>query len=226
MTKSKGWDWNVVKGGHAEFWRTPSPESFYLINRWQSFGFKDFLDLGCGLGRHAILFGNSGFNVSCFDISDEAISKTREWANAERLTFNYQTGDMLELPYTDASFDAILSFHVINHTDTAGMRKIATEILRTLRPGGECYLTLGSKDTWGWKDTDWPKIDENTKLRQEDGPENNVPHFYADYNIIQDIFSDFEIIDVHQLEEFHKNRITGNLYESWHYHVLVRKAEK
>lgn len=73
MTISKGWDWNVVKGSHADFWRTPSAESFYLIHRWQDLGLKDFLDLGCGLGRHAILFGKNGFNVSCFDISADAI---------------------------------------------------------------------------------------------------------------------------------------------------------
>ncbi len=223
MTKSKGWDWSIVKGSHADFWKTPSAESFYLISRWQNLGFKNFLDLGCGLGRHAILFGKNGFTVSCFDISEEAIAQTKAWAESENLTFDYKVGDALDLPFDDNSFDAILSFHVINHTDTTGMRKIAHEIYRVLRPGGECYLTLGSKDTWGWKETDWPLIDENTKLRQENGPENNVPHFYADYDIIQDIFSKFEIIDVHQLEEFLENKTSGKIYESWHYHVLLRK---
>lgn len=223
MTKSKGWDWSIVKGSHADFWKTPSAESFYLISRWQNLRFKNFLDLGCGLGRHAILFGKNGFTVSCFDISEEAIAQTKAWAESENLTFDYKVGDALDLPFDDNSFDAILSFHVINHTDTAGMRKIASEIYRVLRAGGECYLTLGSKDTWGWKETDWPLIDENTKLRQENGPENNVPHFYADYDIIQDIFSKFEIIDVHQLEEFLRNKTTNKIHECWHYHVLLRK---
>lgn len=226
MSKSKGWDWSIVKGSRADFWRTPSAESFYLANRWQDLGFRDFLDLGCGLGRHAILFGKNGFTVSCFDISEEAVKQTREWAESESLTFDYQVGDALDLPFPDESFDAILSYHTINHTDTTGMKKIANGIYRVLRPGGECYLTLGSKDTWGWKETDWPMVDENTKLRQEDGPENNVPHFYADYNIIQDIFGEFEIVDIHQLEEFLKSRTTGEIYESWHYHVLMRKPEK
>lgn len=64
---SKGWNWSVAKGSHADFWKTPSVESFYLVKRWQGLGFKNFLDLGCGLGRHAILFGKSNFIVSCFD---------------------------------------------------------------------------------------------------------------------------------------------------------------
>lgn len=226
MTKSKGWNWKIVKGSHADFWRTPSMESFYLMNRWQNLGFKDFLDLGCGLGRHSILFGENNFNVSCFDISKEAIDQTKNWAESEKLSFNYEIGDALSLPFADESFDSILSYHVINHTDTAGMRKIASEIYRVLRPGGECYLTLGSKDAWGWKETDWPLIDENTKLRQEDGPENNVPHFYADYTIIKDIFQHFEILDLHQVEEFYENKSEQKVYESWHYHLLIRKPQE
>lgn len=223
MAKSKGWDWNVVKGDHAEYWRIPIIEAFYLMERWRGLGFRDFLDLGCGLGRHAILLGKNGFTVSCFDISSEAVEKTREWAESENLIFDYKVGDALELPYADESFDAILSYHVVNHTDTPGMRRIADEILRVLRPGGECYLTLGSKETWAWKETDWPKIDENTKLRQEDGPENNVPHFYADYPLVKKIFGKFEIVQVRQIEEIFKHHKTGKTAETWHYHILVKK---
>lgn len=223
MTESKGWNWKLVKGEHADFWRTPSVEAFYLVNRWQGLGFKDFLDLGCGLGRHSILFGQNGFNVSCFDISEEAVKQTRDWAEAEGLNFDYQVGDMLKLPYDDSSFDAVLCRNVISHTDTAGMRQIAGELLHVLKPGGECYLTLGSKDTWGWKETNWPLLDENTKLRQEDGPEDGVPHFYADYDLIKEIFREFEILDIYQLEEFHENEAEQKVYESWHYHVLIRK---
>jgi len=223
MIKSKGWNWKLVTGSQADFWRTPSVETFYLVERWRSLGFEEFLDLGCGLGRHAILFGQNGFNVSCFDISEEAVKQTRAWAEREGLIFDYQIGDMLELPYADNRFNAILCRNVISHTDTAGMEKVVAELYRVLRPSGECYLTLGSKDTWGWKETDWPLIDENTKLRREDGPEDGIPHFYADYDLIKKLFKEFAILDIHQVEEFHENYAEGKVYESWHYHVLVRK---
>ncbi len=223
MTNSKGWNWKIVTGNRADFWKTPSIESFWLVERWRGMGFKDFLDLGCGLGRHSILFGKNGFNVSCFDISEEAISQTRKWAKSENLTFDYKVGDMLKLPYQNASFDAILCRNVISHTDTAGMKKVADELYRVLRARGECYLTLGSKDTWGWKETDWELIDENTKLRQEDGPEDGIPHFYADYQLIKELFAKFNIINIYQLEEFHENPTENKVYESWHYHILIQK---
>ena len=118
MIKSKGWDWKIVKDDIDCIWKNPCNESFYLLNRWQNDNKKTFLDLGCGLGRHSILFGKNGFDVSCFDISEEAINKTKKWAEEENLTFNYQVGDMLNLPYKDDSFDSILCMNVISHTDT------------------------------------------------------------------------------------------------------------
>ena len=148
MIESKGWNWKIVEGKSEERWKNPSIESYYLLNRWISQNKKDFLDLGCGLGRHSILFGKSNFNVNCFDISEDAINRTKDWAESENLKFNYSIGDMLNLPYEDDKFDCILCRNVISHTDTDGMKKIAEEIYRVLRKDGECYLTLGSKDTF------------------------------------------------------------------------------
>lgn len=152
-TPSKAWNWQIVKDDHATFWQKPSITSFYLVERWRELGLTRLLDLGCGLGRHAILFGRHGFDVSCFDLSEDALERTREWAEKEGLHFRYRAGDILELPYPDDSFDSILCYNVISHTDTSGMRQIVSELQRILRPGGECYLTLGSKETWGWKET-------------------------------------------------------------------------
>ena len=79
MIKSKGWDWKIVKDDIVCPWKIPSVESYYLLNRWENLNFKNFLDLGCGLGRHTVLFAKNGFNVSGFDISKEGIRKTKEW---------------------------------------------------------------------------------------------------------------------------------------------------
>ena len=220
MVESKAWDWKIVKGKNEQTWLEPSIESYYLINRWRRQAKTDFLDLGCGLGRHTIQFAKAGFKTSGFDLSEESIRRTEEYAKSENLDIDLKIGDMLNLPYDDASFDCILCRNVISHTDTAGMRQIAAELLRVLRPEGECYLTLGSKETWGFKQ-DWPVVDENTKIRVEDGPENGIPHFYADYDLIQELFKDFKIELVYQLEDFYDKN--GKTLNSWHYHVLVRK---
>ncbi len=220
MVESKAWDWKIVKDKQEQTWLEPSVESYYLINRWQKQRKKDFLDLGCGLGRHTIQFAKAGFNTAGFDLSEESIRRTAEYAKAEKLDITLKVGDMLELPYPDASFDCILCRNVISHTDTAGMRQIVEELKRVLRPEGECYLTLGSKETWGFKQ-DWPVVDENTKIRIEDGPENGIPHFYADYDLIQELFKDFKIELIYQLEDFYEKG--GKTLNSWHYHLLIKK---
>ena len=220
MVESKAWDWKIVKNKQEQTWLEPSVESYYLIDRWQKQRKKDFLDLGCGLGRHTIQFAKAGFNTAGFDLSEESIRRTAEYAKAEKLDIALKVGDMLELPYPDASFDCILCRNVISHTDTAGMRQIVGELKRVLRPEGECYLTLGSKETWGFKQ-DWPVVDENTKIRIEDGPENGIPHFYADYDLIQELFKDFKIELIYQLEDFYEKG--GKTLNSWHYHLLIKK---
>ena len=221
MIESKAWNWKIVKGSQREKWLEPSIESYYLLHRWKGQGKEFFLDLGCGLGRHTILFAQNGFKTSAFDLSEEAIHRTEEYAKQEGLNVDFKIGDMLYLPYKDEEFECILCRNVISHTDTEGMKKIVKEIKRVLKKEGECYLTLGSKDTWGFKQEDWPLVDENTRLRMDEGPEKGIPHFYADYNLIKELFKDFIIEEVYQVQDFHEKEDT--VFESFHYHVLIKK---
>lgn len=220
MTQSKAWDWKAVKGDKERKWLEPSEESYYILHRWQEQGKKDFLDLGCGLGRHTIQFAQAGFNTSGFDLSETSIARTAESAAQAGVEVDLKHGDMLELPYADESFDCIICYNVISHTDTNGIKQIIAELKRVLRSGGECFLTLCSKQSWGFQQ-DWPLIDENTKKRLEPGPEYGVPHFYADYNLILDLFREFEIIKITHLEEYFT--VDGNISSSFHYRVLIRK---
>lgn len=123
MIKSKGWEWQLVEGDSVQYWKTPSIESYYLLSRWRDSGFTEFLDLGCGLGRHSVLFGKNGFHVHAFDISEDAVRRTRVWAESENLGLDYQIGDMLNLSYSDNQFDCIYCRNVISHTDTEGVKK-------------------------------------------------------------------------------------------------------
>jgi len=221
MIESKAWEWGIVKGKDADYWKEPSIESYYLLNRWTNQNRVDFLDLGCGLGRHTIQFAKACFNTFAFDLSEESVQYAKQWAEKERLLrINFKVGDMLKMPYDRETMDCILCKNVISHTDTEGIKKVINKIYGMLRKGGECYLTLASKETWGFKQ-DWPLIDENTKIRIEDGPENGIPHFYADKDLILELFSKFEIIIFNHIEDmFIKD---GIVQSSWHYHLLIKK---
>ena len=218
MTESKGWNWSIVSDN---YWKIPSIDSYYLLNRWINQNKKNILDLGCGVGRHSILFALNNFYVYSFDISEVGIGETKKWSEELNLSnIDFKVGDMLSLPYEDNSIDSIICYNVISHSDTIGVVNAIQEIKRVLKHDGEAFITLCSKETWGYKQN-WPKIDENTLLKMEEGPEYKVPHFYADYNLVKELFKDFEIIDIRHIQDYF---ISNNKEcSSYHFHILIKK---
>ncbi|MGN1012718.1 MAG: class I SAM-dependent methyltransferase [Clostridia bacterium] len=223
MIKSKAWDWKQLnEETQKEIWLEPSIESYYLINRWKKQNKESFLDIGCGLGRHSIQFAKNEFCVTAVDLSAEALRQAKEWASEENLNIEFLNKDMLELPFKDNSFDCILCRNVIAHTDTEGIKIIVNKIHSLLKENGECFLTLGSKNASTYKDPKNISVDENTKLRMDEGPEKGVPHFYADMDIIPKLFKDFKIEYLAQTQEFKENA-DGSFRSYWHYFLLIKK---
>ena len=221
MIKSKAWDWDKVKEDkNGSRWMEPSKESYYLIARWKKQNKKEFLDLGCGLGRHTVQFAKAGFHTYSMDLSETSVNETKKWCDKEKLNVEFMVSDMLNLPYDNEKFDCILSYKVINHTDTNGIKQVISELDRVLKPEGEAYLTLNSKESFGWKQ-DTPLVDENTKIKLEPIEENGIPHFYADYDLIHELFKGFKIQDILQIQERYKSNEIER--ESWNYHILIKK---
>ena len=75
MVESKGWNW---ENADNTIWLEPCEESYFYCENWKKQGKRSVLDLGCGLGRHALLFAKNGFKVTAADISEYAVKKLRE----------------------------------------------------------------------------------------------------------------------------------------------------
>lgn len=70
------------------------------------------LDAACGIGRHAVLMAQRGFQVSGLDISPLYIEKAREYASGQGVDANFQCGDVLkaaDLMGGQAPFDVVLN---------------------------------------------------------------------------------------------------------------------
>ena len=216
MVKSKSWNWDIVTD---DFWTIPSEDVYYYLEKWLKCGFKTFLDLGCGLGRHSIFFANNGFKVHSFDLSENGLENFIAIIKNEKLNISIKLGDMLSLPYEDNYFDCVLAYHSIYHTDSSGIKQVISEIHRVLKKDGEAFITFISKNNPSFTLSSNKIIDENTIIKTE-GIEANIPHYYVNVEDIKYLLKDFKMIKIRQIEDVSE----GN--SSWHYFVNIKKMEE
>ena len=229
MTESKGWAWANVS---EKIWLEPCEESYYYAHKWMkdykelfpdSERFPSVLDLGCGLGRHSILFAKKGFKVSAIDISRDGVEFLRKWEKEEGLNISSKVGDIISLPYADEAFDFIWSYLVISHTDTEGFKKVVSELERVIKPNGQLFITLCSKDTWSFKEAGFPKVDENTVLKTDPPAEIDVPHFFVDCDDILKLFAKFEVQRIRHVDNCYSD---GKKKNNKHYFVELKSHKK
>ena len=92
------------------------------------------LDACCGTGDLAVAAEREGGYVTGLDFSSAMLERARRKSG----TITWVEGDMLALPFADASFDAAtVGFGVRNVADLAGG---LTELHRVLRPGGRLAI--------------------------------------------------------------------------------------
>ena len=217
MEASKGWEWE--KANHAA-WLEPADDVYYLAHKWSSLGYKRILDLGSGLGRHSIYFAKQGFDVYSIDISEYAIDFLKSWRDKEKLNIDVRLGDIVSLPYENDSFDCVFAYHSISHADTYGMKRIVSEIERVLRSGGEIYASIRSKESEEFSKSGYPKLDENTVIHMEDGPEMNVPHFYVDREDLLCLFGDFFVERIRHIDYCY---LYSSKLDCKHYYINGKK---
>ena len=211
--KSKAWNWNVADEPQ---WNEPAGEVYPLLSRWKKQGFKKLLDLGCGTGRHSILFAQNGFDVEAFDLGKEGLDKLEAFNKILKLPITTKLGDMIDLPYKDGEFDCLIAFHAIYHQDDDGIKKVINEIKRVLKSGGEAFITFNSQNSSSYNSPDTTKITRNTIIKNR-GYEEGIPHFMANKNDVENLLEDFEILEFSYREDYHPD-LTGA-----HYFVLAKK---
>ncbi|MEO0944481.1 MAG: bifunctional 2-polyprenyl-6-hydroxyphenol methylase/3-demethylubiquinol 3-O-methyltransferase UbiG [Pseudomonadota bacterium] len=95
---------------------------------------KDVLDLGCAGGFMAEALSNKGARVTGIDPASDAIEAAKSRAMVVGQDIRYDVGVGEDLPYDDASFDAVVCVDVLEHV--SDLTKVTAEIARVLRPGG------------------------------------------------------------------------------------------
>ncbi len=211
----KAWNWNNITSTH---WNEPSEDIYYYLHLWSEKRSKKLLDLGAGIGRHSLLFAKNGFDVTAFDFSKEGLDKIENFADQLNLEIDLVNGNMNRLPFASQSFDFVVAYNSIYHTDYEGLIRTIYEIRRVLKANGEAFVTMLSKNDKSFIDGSGSLIAENTLMKkEEDG--SILPHFFVDEEYIYKLFKSFHIISLKQIEEFHEDKTF------FHYAIHLRKGD-
>ncbi|MGH3086262.1 MAG: class I SAM-dependent methyltransferase [Rubrobacteraceae bacterium] len=96
------------------------------------------LDVATGSGNTAISAARRNCEVTGMDYVPELVEYARVRAGIEHMQISFDVGDAEELPYPDASFDAVLSTFGVMFAPN--QEKAASEMLRVCKPGGKLGL--------------------------------------------------------------------------------------
>ncbi|MBI96458.1 SAM-dependent methyltransferase [bacterium] len=135
----ENWD-KLWSSCNDDFYNT-KPRCLSLINKT-----KQYLDTnsrvlegGCGLGALTYALDRNKFDAVGLDFAPQVIKRiNKHWGH-----LNVVTGDVMNLPFDDASFDGYWSLGVIEHFPD-GYELIASEMKRVIKSGGFLFLTFPS----------------------------------------------------------------------------------
>jgi arsenite methyltransferase len=127
----------LPEGVAASYCGVGNPFSLGPVSRGES-----ALDIGCGAGVDSILAGmmvGPEGKVIGIDLVAEMLARAKENLSKTPLTnVSFQEASAEELPFTDRSFDVVISNGVFNLVPDKS--KALREVLRVLKPGGRFMI--------------------------------------------------------------------------------------
>ena len=151
-----------------------------------------------GEGRNAVYAAKNGLKVSAFDISREGKNKALKLAAKENVEITYEVGSFFDLDLVDKQYDAAAL--IFAHFPPSLLSNYHKKIGALIKPNGIIILEGFSKN--------------HLKMREKNpqiGGPNKLEMLFSKQSIQND-FSDFEIIQLEEIEvelkegEFHDGK--------------------
>lgn len=100
------------------------------------------LDLACGTGTLAVLMKEAHPKVEIIGIDGDAkiLATAKRKASKKGVDIQFDEGLSFELPYTDESFERVVSSLFFHHLTRDNKLKTLREVLRVLKPEGELHI--------------------------------------------------------------------------------------
>ncbi len=114
--------------------KTIAREAEAFVSRLDLPAGAQVLDVACGTGNSAIPLARRGARVTGVDIAPNLLEQARQRAAAEGLEIGFDEGDAEQLPYPDATFDAVVTMFGAMFAPQPEL--VVAECARVLKPGG------------------------------------------------------------------------------------------
>ncbi|NQU62223.1 MAG: class I SAM-dependent methyltransferase [Rhodospirillales bacterium] len=215
-TAHQAWDETWKSENGRAIWLDPEEDVRDLVGKLKAADTVKALDLGCGVGRHAVYLASQGFETYALDGSETGIEHARQQTEKAGLEIDFRVGMMTDLPFDDAMFDYVLAFNVIYHGDPKTVGKAISEIRRILKAGGTYQGTMLSKrnDHFGKGE----EIEKDTFIYDHDGTGDEAhPHFYCNARELVELFDGFELQKLLDVDHSHRRP------EHWHWHLVAER---
>ena len=137
--------YDEVADTYADHVRATEPELLVELAMVEHFtslltGERRVLDAGCGAGRMMPHLAGLGCRVEGVDLSPGMIRRSRR----DHGSFPSQVASLMDLPFTDDSFDGAFLWYSTIHSSDADLRQILSEVRRVLRPAGLVLVAFQS----------------------------------------------------------------------------------
>ncbi|MFN0115128.1 MAG: class I SAM-dependent methyltransferase [Paracoccaceae bacterium] len=208
------WNREWQGGGDAK-WTTPEP---MVTDHARGFApGARVLDLGAGLGRHALALARMGFAVEALDASPAALDAIGGAARIGGQAVGLHAGMMTALPFPDLSFDHVISWNVIYHGDEEVVRATIAEVARVLKPGGTFLFTMLSARRLPVEQARarGRELSPGTWVFDGDGDKVH-PHYFCDARTLLVLMPGFEPLFLQDLPH--------DTPGSWHWHVIAERT--
>ncbi len=188
-TAHQVWDQQWQQPSLREAWSDPEPLVRDTAPLLAQRKLTRVLDLGCGIGRHALFLAQQAFDVIGIDASEAALSEARA-RSTPGLKLEYRQGPFYELPFQNEEFGVAIAWNVLYHGDGDIAARAIREIQRVLQTNGILIGTMLSKRN--------EQFGQGTEVRPdtfvvEGAPDDKGhPHFYCDAAALLQLHGGFE----------------------------------
>jgi SAM-dependent methyltransferase len=183
--------WNERYGREGRIWgEGPSRLVYMAIHLFGAENANYILVPGCGYGRMASVFSNSGFTVAGVDIAGTALDMARE---IDQRGVYYQAS-ALKMDFDHLPYDAVFAYNVLHLMLAEDRQRMIQECRRKLKDGGLMFFSVFSEQEEDYGKGQ--KVEENTFESRPGRP----AHYFTDQDL-RAHFQDFKLIESGLIEE-------------------------